>query len=98
VKEPYDSTNTDYIKRQIRDKIDRCSVTVVYLTDKSATSRWVNWEVEESLKRAKGVIGVYMGNSAPKVLPASFTQNGCKAIEWTLDGLKRAIEDVSTKR
>jgi len=30
VKEPYDSTNADYIKRNIREKIDRCSVTVVY--------------------------------------------------------------------
>lgn len=98
VKEPYDSTNTDYIKRQIRDKIDRCSVTVVYLTDKSANSKWVNWEIEESLKRGKGVVGVYKGDSAPKILPASFNQNGCKAIKWTHDGLKRAIEDASTKR
>lgn len=98
VKEPYDSTNTDYIKRQIRDKIDRCSVTVVYLTDKSAISKWVNWEIEESLKRGKGVIGVYKGDSVPKSLPASFGQNACKAIKWTHDGLKRAIEDASTKR
>ena len=42
VKEPFDSTNADYIKRQIREKIDRCSVTVVYLSDKTASSKWVN--------------------------------------------------------
>ena len=53
VKEPYDSSNADYIKRQIREKIDRCSVTMVYLTDKSASSSWVNWEIEESIKRGK---------------------------------------------
>ena len=58
VKEPYDSVNADYIKRQIREKIDRASVTVVYVTDNSASSKWVNWEIEESLKRGKGVIGV----------------------------------------
>ncbi len=98
VKNPYNSNNADYIKRQIRDKIDRCSVTVVYLTDKSATSKWVNWEIEESLKRGKGVIGVYKGDAAPKNLPASFGQNGCKAIKWTHDGLRRAIEDASAKR
>lgn len=98
VKEPYNSTNADYIKRQIREKIDRCSVTVVYLTDKSCTSKWVNWEIEESLKRGKGVIGVYKGDSAPKTLPASFGQNGCKAIKWTHDGLKQAIEEASRKR
>lgn len=98
VKEPYNSTNADYIKRQICDKIDRCSVTVVYLTDKSATSKWVSWEIEESLKRGKGVIGVYKGDTAPTRLPTLFRENGCKAIKWTHDGLKQAIEDASTKR
>lgn len=98
VKEPYDSTNADYIKRQIRDKIDRCSVTVVYLTDKSATSKWVNWEIEESLKRGKGVIGVYQGDKSPQKLPTAFLQNGCKAVKWTHEGLMKAIEDASKKR
>jgi hypothetical protein len=51
VKEPYDSTNADYIQRNIREKIDHCSVTLVYLTDKTASSKWGNWEIEESLKR-----------------------------------------------
>lgn len=98
VKEPYDSTSADYIKRQIRDKIDRCSVTVVYLTDKSATSKWVNWEIEESLKRSKGVIGVYKGDKPPQLLPAAFLENGCKAVKWAHEGLMKAIEDASTKR
>lgn len=98
VKEPYDSTNADYIKRQIREKIDRSSVTVVYLTAKSANSKWVNWEIEESLKRGKGVIGVYKGDAAPHVVPSAFLQNNCKSVKWTHDGLMRAIEDASTKR
>lgn len=34
VKGPFDSANADYIKRQIREKIDRCSVTVVYLSER----------------------------------------------------------------
>src|SRR5262245_37657980 len=42
VKEAFDSANADYIKRQIREKIDRCSVTVVYLSKNSASSKWVN--------------------------------------------------------
>lgn len=98
VKAPYDSNNADYIKRQIRDKIDRCSVTVVYLTEKSATSNWVNWEVTESLKRGKGVIGVYKGDAPPLNLPTAFRQNNCKSIKWTHEGLMSAIEDASTKR
>lgn len=98
VKEPYDSTNADYIKRNIREKIDRCSVTVVYLTEKTASSTWVNWEIEESLKRGKGVIGVYKGDTPPARTPPAFQQNGCKAVQWTHAGLAKAIEDASQNR
>ena len=98
VKEPYDSTNADYIKRNIREKIDRCSVTVVYLSDKTASSKWVNWEIEESLKRGKGVIGVYKGDTPPAKTPPAFQQNGCKAVKWEHSAMTNAIEDASTKR
>ena len=98
VKEPFDSTNADYIKRQIREKIDRCSVAVVYLSDKTASSKWVNWEIEESIKRGKGVIGVYKRDKAPTRVPPAFQQNGCKAVKWEHTALTKAIEDASTKR
>ncbi len=98
VKEPFDSTNADYIKRQIREKIDRCSVMVVYLSEKTASSKWVNWEIEESIKRGKGVIGVYKGDKAPASVPPAFQQNGCKSVKWEHAALMKAIEDASTKR
>lgn len=98
VKEAYDSENADYIKRQIRDRIDRCSVTVVYLTDNTASSSWANWEIEESLKRGKGVIGVYKGDSQPVKTPPAFQQNKCKAVKWDHAALMKAIEDVIAKR
>jgi hypothetical protein len=98
VKEAFDSTNSDYIKRQIREKIERCSVTVVYLSDKTASSKWVNWEIEESIKRGKGVIGVYKGDKAPAHVPPAFQQNDCRSVKWEHAALKKAIEDASTKR
>ena len=98
VKEPFDSSDADYIKDEIRKKIDRCSVTVVYLSEKTASSKWVNWEIEESIKRGKGVIGVYKGDKAPTNVPPAFQQNGCKAVKWEHAVLMKAIEDASTKR
>ena len=98
VKDPFDSTNADYIKRQIREKIDRCSVTVVYLSEKTASSKWVNWEIEESIKRGKGVVGVYKGDKAPAKVPPAFRQNGCKLVKWEHAALMKAIEDTSRKR
>ncbi len=98
VKEAFDSTNAEYIKRQIRERIDRCSVTVVYLSAKSASSKWVNWEIEESLRRDKGVIGVYQSDAAPSTLPSAFVQNGCRTVKWEHNALMKAIDDASTKR
>ena len=98
VKEPFDSANADYIRRQILDKIDRCSVTVVYLSNNSAKSKWVNWEIEESIRRGKGVIGAYKGDAPPSNLPTAFESNGCESVKWSHEELKRAIENASTKR
>lgn len=98
VKEAFDSKNADYIKRQIREKIDGTSVTIVYLSKASATSKWVNWEIEESLRRGKGVIGVYKGDSIPKDLPKAFAENGCKAVKWEHKAMIKAIEEASSKR
>jgi hypothetical protein len=98
VKEAFDSANADYIKRQIRERIDRCSVTVVYLSEHSATSKWVNWEIEESLKRGKGVIGVYKGDNPPEWLPLAFEKNGCKAVKWEHAALMQAIDEASANR
>jgi MTH538 TIR-like domain (DUF1863) len=98
VKKAYNSEDADYIKRQIRDKIDQASVTVVFLSPNSATSEWVNWEIAESIKRGKGVVGVYSASSAPAAVPSAFSENGCKAVPWKHDDLNRAITDAKNKR
>jgi MTH538 TIR-like domain (DUF1863) len=98
VKKAYNSEDADYIKRQIREKIDKASVTVVFLSPNAARSEWVNWEIAESIKRGKGVIGVYSGNSVPAAVPAAFRENGCNAVPWKHDQLNQAIADAKNKK
>jgi hypothetical protein len=98
VKKAYNSEDADYIKRQIREKIDKASVTVVFLSPNAASSEWVNWEIAESIKRGKGVVGVYDDTSAPVDVPSAFRANGCKAVPWKHDDLNRAIADAKNKR
>jgi len=98
VTEPFNSKNAEYIKSQIRDKIDRSSVTVVYLSNNSANSQWVNWEIAESVKKGKGVIGVYSGDTPPSKIPSEFTKNKCKTVRWSHKDLPKAIEEASKKR
>lgn len=98
VKEAFDSKNAEYIKRQIREKIDRCSVTLVYLSSKTVNSRWVGWEIEESLKRGKGVIGVYQGDRPPAQLPPAFAQHKLRTVKWSHAEIMRAVEGANKKR
>lgn len=98
LKEPFNSENAEYIKRGIREKIDQASVTMVYLTKNSASSEWVDWEIRESLRKGKGVIGVYQGDSVPTKLPSVFREYGLKTVKWNHQELTKAIEQSSQKR
>jgi len=98
LKEPFNSENAEYIKRGIREKIDQASVTIVYLTKNSASSKWVDWEIRESLRKGKGVVGVYQGDSTPSRLPSAFKEYNLKTVKWSHQALTNAIEQSSQNR
>lgn len=79
---PIDSERASYIKQKIGERISQSSLTVVYLSDKAAKSRWIQWEIEESLKRGKHVIGIFPGKTSPSSLPAAIKQNKIKCVPW----------------
>lgn len=83
VTEPIDSERATYIKQKISDRIAQCSVTVVFLSGATKNSPWVKWEIEESLRQKKHVIGVYPRGSKPKALPAIMGKHQIKCVPWT---------------
>jgi len=53
------STDVNYVCRVIREEyIQPSSVTVVLIGNNTAQSSWVKWEIEESLKQGKGILGI----------------------------------------
>lgn len=84
VREPYDSERAEYIKSKITERIEKCSVTIVYVTDKTSSSPWVNWEIRKSLELGKKVVVVHKGNVAPKQLPDAIqkSQGKIDTIPW----------------
>lgn len=82
VSEPIDSERAPYIKQKISERISQCSVTVVFLSESSATSPWVDWEIEQTVKQGKHVIGVYPQNSEPAVQPAAFGRHKIPTVAW----------------
>ncbi|POQ01235.1 TIR domain-containing protein [Pseudomonas syringae] len=82
VKEAYDSDQADYIKRKISERINRCSVTVVFISDDTAQSKWVKWEVEKSLELGKKVVAVHSGEKFSGTEPQWVSEHGIKTVPW----------------
>ncbi len=82
VREPYDSERAEYIRQKITERIERASVTVVYLSDSTPQSEWVKWEVEKSLKLGKRVVAMHASESPPSRLPAWISANKIAVVAW----------------
>ncbi|MCY3973502.1 MAG: TIR domain-containing protein [Candidatus Dadabacteria bacterium] len=52
----------DAIKRWIDKQLDGTSVTCVLIGSQTANSRWVNYEIQKSIKKENGLLGVYIHN------------------------------------
>jgi len=97
LREPFDSQNAEYIRRGIRERIRQASVTMVYLSNHTASSKWVDWEIRQSIELGKGVIGVYKGDAPPSVLPAACREFAVKLVPWKHHHLSKAIEQAASQ-
>ena len=92
LQEPFESDKAEYVKRGIRERIRQASVTVVYVSDKTARSKWVDWEIRESIKLGKGVIAMYKGESPPAALPTAIVENKIPLVPWNHKAISSAID------
>jgi hypothetical protein len=93
VRTPIRSTNADYIKRCIREKINRTSVTVCFVSSHTYESDWVCWELDESIK--KGNLLHFMGlpnGPSTLILPEPGRRLGRPWHSWNLDTLQALID------
>jgi hypothetical protein len=98
LREPFDSKRAEYIKKGVKDRIERSSVTLVYVSEDTADSKWVDWEIRESVRMGKGVIAVHKGESPPQKVPNALKELKIPIIPWTQKGMGAAIEKASKKR
>lgn len=82
VREPYDSERAEYIRQKITERIERASVTVVYLSESTPQSEWVKWEVEKSLSLGKRVVAMYASDKPPSQLPAWVSEKKIGLVAW----------------
>jgi hypothetical protein len=93
VRTAYDSNDPTYIRRQIRDKILRTSVTVCMVSELTHTSQWVTWELEESIENGNQIICMgFKDGPTELVLPETARRLKLPWFAWDHDALFRMIE------
>ena len=89
VKEPFDEA----WRRQCREKIALTSATIVMIGPKTAQRPAVIWEINESLRQGKKVIGVRIYKDRYDPIPKSLIENNCPIVEWNLAKISKLLED-----
>ena len=98
LQKPFDSKDAEYIKRGIRERIRQSSITVCYLSENTAQSKWVDWEIRESIALGKGVIAMYKGDSLPDKIPSAIKEFKIKLVPWAHKRLSQAIDAAAKKK
>ena len=89
VKEPFDSA----WKTQCRERISRTSATIVMIGPETANREAVIWEINESIRQGKQVIGVRIYQNANHPIPKPMLENKCRVIDWKLAKISKLLND-----
>ncbi len=88
VKEPFD----EKWRRQASDKISLTSATIVMIGPDTANRKAVNFEIEESYRQGKKVIGVRIYKNERHSIPESMRKNGAPIVNWSLADIQRELD------
>ena len=85
-----DSSDGNYVGRVISEEYIRpASVTVILIGNKTAQSAWVQWEIQESIRQGKGLLGIRLKDSSGAT-PAGIPENAVGG--WDPDKFPSWIE------
>lgn len=89
------STTVDNIKKNLKDMIFATSVTIVIISPNIKKSKWIDWEIEYSLKeitredktsRTNGIVGVIMKSNGGYGWLVSHNKNSDGCTSRVIDG------------
>ncbi len=87
-----EASNTDYIKKLLREGIEWAGSLLVLIGKETHTRPWVDWEIEEANRQGKRITGVYIHKESDAQLPRSFDKYGDVVVGWNSDKIISAIE------
>lgn len=88
-----DSTNANYIKRVIEERIAEATHFLCIIGKYSFRSEWINWEIDKATSLRKKIVAVKI--SADNTSPKGLLEVGASwAFSFAFDSIKKAIEDA----
>lgn len=88
VREPFD----EQWKAQCRDRISLTSATICMIGPQTATRPAVLWELEESYRQGKKVIGVRIYKDRNDPVPRPLLEHNSPIVLWKRDEIRRFLE------
>jgi len=92
VREPFDSTNAEYLRHKIKEKIDRTSVTVCLISEDTHKSKWIDWELETSDKKGNAIVAMAVKGVTRAVLPKLIKEKELTFYDWDVNKLAELIK------
>ena len=84
------SSDSNYVGKVIADEYIRpASVTVVLIGNRTADSDWVRWEIAESIRQGKGILGIRIKDTYGRI-PVGIPSNAVG--DWQPDKFASWIE------
>ena len=73
------------IRRMILDNLDGTSVTVVLIGELTASRPWVKYEIEQSIARKNGLLGIYIHHLKNQDRVASLWRGAKPQVPWGVE-------------
>ena len=83
--------NKEYIKTVLRPLINQAGTFICLIGPNTHDSEWVNWEVEQALKKGKRIIGVYLWGAKDSDIPPALEDAADAMVGWNHDTILDAI-------
>ena len=91
IKDPINSQNAQYVKREIREKIRMSSAIICLVGRSTHRSRWVEWELETGHGMGKCLIGVRLHSDHGDIAPKPLIEHDADVVDWNLQDIVGAL-------
>lgn len=88
VKEPFD----EKWRQQVSERISLTSATIVMIGPDTADRPAVNYEIAESYRQGKKVIGVKIYSDRDYPIPKEMMERGAPIVNWKMDEIQRELD------